>query len=295
MPSFEIHPSLFSRCRDLLNRKYTARGFPGAPGWDTLRPDDPRCRVFEKSSKPLFFFTREDPLDLPDLRFPVVKNLVPLVPADSIPIEPLCGFLRKVIGNRIMILVETCNQPGMDLLFRLNPRKTYYCQKKMILFPGRREERGSATIPGIHIRRFVPGNDEQRYADFYNEALGFLGTRVDRAFVEQIVRRTSFDANGYFIAETEQGDTAGFLSIEKEPWGPPESGFGYLFQVGVSKRHRGTGLGIVLMECARNYALARGIDRIGVGVRDTNGRAVRFFLNQGFDPAFDVKGYLLEP
>jgi ribosomal protein S18 acetylase RimI-like enzyme len=222
-----------------------------------------------------------------------MKNLTLLKPIDSIQFDKFVHFLKR-IDERFLVLVESYNLNALDLIKRLSHEETYYCQQKLLCSVSELNIYSRQEVGDVSIRNFVIGRDEAKYAAFYNKVLGFLaGKPVGKSFVDGIVARSSFDARGYFIAEA-QGKIVGFLSIEREPWGEQESGFGYIYQIGVTEDWQGSGLAAVLLRKARNFSLEQGIDRIGVGVRKSNLAAVNFFRKHGFYIAYEVRGYLVD-
>lgn len=250
------------------------------------------CNVYpDLNDSKIFFLVNNDPR-LPGLEFPVIKYLTVL--KESICNEKDCFAKHiKKYGNTFLVIIESYNAPAIEFLRCFKPKETYFCQQKLLCALNDLQT-GTKDLPaGISIRHFIPGSDESKYTDFYNRVLGFLaGKTVDTSFMDQIVARPSFDPAGYFIAE-KNNNMVGFLSIEKEPWGERNSGFGYIYQIGVDELLKGTGLAECLLGKAREYALNNGIKRIGVGVRRSNTPAVRFFKKNGFNTAYEVSGYLI--
>jgi ribosomal protein S18 acetylase RimI-like enzyme len=249
-------------------------------------------RFFPTASDPMMFFMIDNRLQLKGLEFPVIKHLTVLKPLSEQDINNFISYLRK-LSDRFLLLIESYNKDCLAILPKLHNQETFFCQQKYLCHLKDLGIIETGPPDGITIRNFIPGRDEDRYADFYNQVLGFLaGKPVERSFVDEIVKRKSFDPSGYFIAE-ENGRMVGFMSIEKEPWGERGSGFGYIYQIGVAEPMRGSGLAEVLLEKARDFAVEQGLNRIGVGVRKSNTPAVRFFKKHGFDVAYEVTGYLI--
>jgi len=264
-------------------RLYEEAGFPAQITAAQLEAREVRVAGEGESA---VAYVADPPFDIPELRYPVLSLLTPLGRT------PDAAALRAAIAGRHLVLHETCNQEVVGLLDALPLRETYYDQARMLC-----RDLDSRPVPlpeGVTVRNFQPGRDEEAYAAFYNEVLGFLGTIVNRGFVDKIVAGPSFDAAGYFLAEA-QDRLAGFLAIEKEPWGGKGSGFGYVYQVGVSEAWRSSGLAHALMAMGKEFARSRGVDRLGVGVRATNTAAVKYFQGHGFVTAWRVKGLLFDP
>lgn len=251
------------------------------------------CHFFPPLSGSSVFFVIDDKPRLPELEYPVIKHLTLLKPIDTIQLDKFIRYLRKFC-HRFLLLVESYNLAALDMIKRLSHQETYYCQQKLLCYIDGLNIDWKRESCNVSIRNFIAGKDEARYAAFYNEVLGFLaGKPVDKSFVDEIVARQSFDPRGYFIAEVE-GKIIGFLSIEKEPWGTPGSGFGYIYQIGVAEGWQGSGLATLLLKTACDYAFKKGINRIGVGVRRSNLAAVKFFMKHGFNVAYEVSGYLVD-
>ena len=240
----------------------------------------------EKSPRLLYILDRAEPL--PFLVSPTVKNITVTGHGKTrIAAKQLAQMVK-----RFSILAESYNTPAIEIVKQLGAVETEFCQQRFICHTAELSA-NSCPIPEISIRHPHPGQDDEGFAMLYNRVLGFLGTPIAKAFLSQIAVRPSFDREGYFLAEVE-GQPAGFLSIEIEPWGVPGSQFAYIFQIGVESVWRGTGLAETLMAHAREFAVKRGIKRIGVSARKSNRFAVAFFVKHGFKLAFEVTGYLVE-
>lgn len=276
---------------DFHTRALESLGYPCPLNYDAIArsPETYKCIALMRST--FMFFNLCESVDLPGFDYPVIQHIAVIGSGEDVTAEKVRDCL-KTLGREVLVLVESYNKPVLSLLAKLQAQGTYHCQKKLLC-----RDIGELCVEkeipeGIVIRHFFSGKDESRYASFYNETLGYLGSFVDESFLRRIVARSTFDPEGYLIAEN-QGEYAGFLSIEKAPWGKPESGFGYIFQVGVSERWRRNGIATVLLRRAAQFARNHGIDRIGVGARESNSAALRFFQQHGFISQYDVRGYLL--
>lgn len=267
--------------------------FPSTLNIEDLSQHSDNCHFFPSAAEAEIFFLLDERSALPGLEFPVIKQLSVLEQLSADIADRFAKYLRG-LGDSFLVLMESYNKAGIKLLSKLRPKETYFCQQKY-LCPVNGLHTKIMTLPsGIRIRNFIQDRDEERYADFYNQVLGFLaGKPVDRSFVDGITARASFNPRGYFIAEDENG-MAGFISIEKEPWGEPGSGFGYIYQIGVAEKWQSSGLAALLLDKAKGFALDYRIDRIGVGVRGSNKPAIRFFKKYSFQTAYTIEGYLLD-
>jgi ribosomal protein S18 acetylase RimI-like enzyme len=238
-------------------------------------------------------FLRDRNLPVADLQFPLLKYLTVFSDENEGQLEEAAHEFSK-LGGKVLLLVESYNPGALQLLEKFIYTETFYCQQKL-LGNLHKIRPAKSSLPGnVKIRNFVVGRDEGRYMDFYNKVLGFLiGGTIDMSFIENIIARRSFDPAGYFLAVS-NGLTVGFLNVEIEPWGQTGSGFAYIYQIGVDNDWQGTGLASTLLVKARDFALLKGCDRIGVGVRMSNIQAVNFFMKHGFKEAYRVTGYLLE-
>ncbi|MSR77625.1 MAG: GNAT family N-acetyltransferase, partial [Candidatus Omnitrophica bacterium] len=111
--------------------------------------------------------------------------------------------------------------------------------------------------------------------------------------VQSFCSRASFNSKGYFIAEY-AGQMAGFLALEREPWGEAGSQFGYIYQIGIASDFRRKNLASLLMLEARNFARQAGIQKLGVGVKNSNRAALEFFKKHGFQCVFSSQGFQIQ-
>ena len=270
----------------------TKRGFPCQLNESIITQSGSSHFLPSLSDLQLFFLT-EGKSGLVELDFPIIKNLV-CFQSDHRSLKKLFETYLKNFGLKFLIFLEDYNCSVFDFLKNFQIQETYHWQKKLLCplnnlsFYSDLRDRESPNI-----RNFILGRDEEKYTNFYNQVLGKLGSIVDIDFVKKIVSRSSFDPNGYFIAEKEN-EIVGFFAIEKEPWGEIQNGFGYIYQIGVSDAWQGKGLAERLLWKGFKFADQNNINRIGVGVRGSNHSAIKFFKKHGFDCVYETKAYLLE-
>lgn len=266
----------------------------GYPGYfdNNFSNYDSSIHIGPVTRQPYFFFVLDKRLPVSDLDYKVIKYLTILSSYVNISNEAFLDCIGKN-GDKYLILLESYNHEAFDFVSRFIIRKTYYCQQKLLCSIKELEIKQVPMLKDIIIRNFVAGYDELGYANFYNTVLGFLGDKVDETFVETIVKRPSFNATGYFLAELGE-EIIGFLSIEKEPWGERNTSFGYIYQIGISDEWRKSGLAEILLSKAIEFAKENGIDRIGVGIRKSNLPAMGFFLKHGFKVAYENTGYIVD-
>jgi ribosomal protein S18 acetylase RimI-like enzyme len=228
---------------------------------------------------------------LPKLKYPVIKNLTILEDEESI-FKELKNELKK-IDNKLFVITESYNDNALKFIESENHEETYFCQIKLLKKLEKSDLPNQKKLPeDIKIKTFKLGEDEINYVKLYNETLGFLGSTIDINFINEIVKRPSFNAEGYFFAFKDE-TPIGFITVEKQPWGnDPE--FGYLYQAGLMPQFKGKGVATALMKNAFNFAHKAGIKRIGVGVRRSNESALKYFKNHGFKEKFSTIGYLLK-
>ncbi len=93
------------------------------------------------------------------------------------------------------------------------------------------------------------------------------------------------------VAECE-GTVVGFLQLYVRKTGdsPVDNPLEYaqVDNIVVDERHRGIGFGRALLDAAKDWAKARGIRRLRVGVYSTNTPAVRVYEKAGFEPLITV-------
>ncbi len=221
----------------------------------------------------------------------VIYNIFILEDLTSEDINDLQDHFRS-FGSDLLILVEDYNETALRLLEKLQTKDVNYSQQKLLAYVDNIHCKSVGDTKSVSIRNFVLNYDEMRYVRFYNKVLGYLGTRIDRQFMNNVILRPSFNPEGYFIAEA-NGEMVGFLAIEKNPWGDPSDTFGYIYQIGIDQQYRGRGVADVLLNEAKGFAGKYNIDRIGVGVSQHNRPAIRFFEKRQFSHAYEIKGFLI--
>lgn len=248
------------------------------------------CHFFPSLSDPALFFILGNTYLLEDGDYQLLESLTVFRDGPSFDRSSFASYLNQW-GDAFLVLVESYNHQAKEMLNGFQCRGTHYCQQKLFCNAGDVLIKPHATHGNnISIRNFLPGRDERAYAELYNQLLGHLGTKVDVEFVKTIVQSPSFNPDGYFLAEND-GSLVGFFAMEKAPWGEGESDFGYIYQIGVSERWKGTGLADRLLQYGMNFAKKNSISKIGIGISRGNRRATCFFLERNFKTVFDISGY----
>jgi mycothiol synthase len=145
--------------------------------------------------------------------------------------------------------------------------------------------------PGIRLRTFAPGQDEEAWAELNRRA--FAGHPEQgawtRADMEMREREPWFDPAGFFIAERDH-KMAGFhwTKIHGQRGEPrPGAGHGHepigeVYVVGVDPAEQGTGLGRALTLAGLHHLQSKGISQVMLYVDETNTPAIRLYQSLGF-------------
>jgi mycothiol synthase len=149
--------------------------------------------------------------------------------------------------------------------------------------------------PGISLRTFVPGQDEDDWTTL--NARAFAGhpeqgkwTRTD---LEQREAEPWFDPDGFFLA-VRDGRPAGFhwTKIHERAAAEPGAGepaetradgpVGEVYVLGVDPTEQGTGLGKALTLAGLRYLLERKMPAVMLYADEDNAAAIRLYASLGF-------------
>jgi mycothiol synthase len=151
-------------------------------------------------------------------------------------------------------------------------------------------------VPGRTLRTFVPGQDEDEWLSLNGRAFAKHPeqggwTRHDLELRE---REPWFDPAGFFIAERD-GHMVGFHWTKVHPPdeqdgapdpgtppGPPSSGLGEVYVVGVDPAEQGSGLGRALTLAGLHHLRDRGVAQAMLYVDEDNVPAIRMYEALGF-------------
>jgi mycothiol synthase len=147
-----------------------------------------------------------------------------------------------------------------------------------------------ALPPGRRLRTFVPGQDEDEWLSLNGRAFAKhpeqgAWTRHDLELRE---REPWFDPAGFFVA-TKDGAMTGFHWTKVHPPGeqdgPPDSGIGEVYVVGVDPAEQGSGLGRALTVAGLHHLRDLGLPQAMLYVDEDNGHAIRMYEALGFTRA----------
>lgn len=117
--------------------------------------------------------------------------------------------------------------------------------------------------------------DRRRLAELYAEVAA-EGDKIGGEPPVDIERRAStFRLEGFFVAEA-AGETVGSLSVHGQLDGVGEIG------MMLAREWRGRGIGTRLMQAAVEYARARGMHKLSLGVWPHNAAAIALYRKFGF-------------
>jgi mycothiol synthase len=138
-------------------------------------------------------------------------------------------------------------------------------------------------MEGIHIRPYVPDQDDQLLIDIGNaanaEAPDFVPERIEQFRVAR--QSPDWTAEGLFFAEVE-GTPVAFVGAHVDKHRPEPLGF--LGGPDVLPRFRRRGIGTALAEKALANLRERGMKRLMTGCGDWNTAARGFLAKLGFEP-----------
>lgn len=150
----------------------------------------------------------------------------------------------------------------------------------------------SPQPPGVRIRTFVPGRDEQAFLRVNARAFATHPEqgRLDLAGLRDEMAQDWFDPAGFFLAVTDPGDELlGFHWTKIHPHdessgsaGNGRGAIGEIYVLGVDPDVGVRGLGTVLANAGLRHLAGRGLATVMLFVEADNDRAVRLYERLGF-------------
>ena len=139
-----------------------------------------------------------------------------------------------------------------------------------------------APPPGVRLRTFVPGRDEDAWVRTNARAFADHPEqgRWTRADLERREREPWFSPEGFFLAEREaDGGLLGFHWTKVHDDGP----VGEVYVVGVDPSAQGLGLGRVLTVTGLRHLTALGLPAVVLYVDESNTAATALYRKLGFE------------
>jgi mycothiol synthase len=145
--------------------------------------------------------------------------------------------------------------------------------------------------PGVGLRHFVPGQDEDNWITLNGRAFADHPEqgRWVRADLEQREEEPWFDPAGFFLAQR-QGRLVGFHWTKIH-----QDGTGEIYVLGVDPGEQGTGLGRALTMAGLRYLRDRGAADVMLYVESANEHAIKLYASAGFVHAGTDVMYAHEP
>lgn len=133
--------------------------------------------------------------------------------------------------------------------------------------------------PGITLRAFVPGQDEQAMVEVNKAAFDWHPEQgmLTVADVVATEKEAWFDPAGFFLAVDENGWVVGFHWTKVHP-----DGTGEVYVVGIHPAAQGGGLGRALTLAGLHHLRERGVPEIILYVESDNAPALAVYTRLGF-------------
>lgn len=151
------------------------------------------------------------------------------------------------------------------------------------------EPAGGPPPPGVRIRAFEPGRDDEAFLRVNARAFATHPEqgRLDLAGLRDEMSQDWFDPAGFFLAVTDPGDRMlGFHWTKVHPRAAGATGtaapIGEIYVLGVDPDAGVRGLGSVLTDVGLRHLADRGLPTVMLYVEADNERALRLYQRAGF-------------
>jgi len=134
--------------------------------------------------------------------------------------------------------------------------------------------------------RNVTGDDIRSFVQVYREAYAGLEeyayrrNREIKNYFRWLIKR---DADGLFLAETDEKEVVGFVACDANWFSPVEGGdAGEIHELFVKPEFQRRGVGRALLKTSLNYMKSKRKKYIGLWVGISNNKAIQFYRKMGF-------------
>jgi mycothiol synthase len=199
----------------------------------------------------------------------------------------LVRLLVERAGSRPLHLwAHGHGEAAAGLAEKIGFRRTRVLWQLSLIFDGPLDE--PVWAPGIHVRPFEVGRDEQAWVEvnaaaFVHHPEQGSWTRADLELREH---EDWFDTDGFFLAERDGlPGLAGFHWTKVHPADANRDRVGEVYVIGVAPGTQGTGLGKALLLAGLSYLRGLGLDEVILYVDDDNTTAMALYERMGFTRA----------
>jgi mycothiol synthase len=144
--------------------------------------------------------------------------------------------------------------------------------------------------PGIRLRTFEPGRDEQQFLSVNARAFAWHPEqgRLDRAGLAIEMAQPWFDADGFFLAVDEHDTVLGFHWTKVHPASSTADAFGEVYVIGVDPDATVAGrpvrgLGAPLTAAGLAHLAARHLKTVSLYAEGDNAKALKLYRGLGFE------------